>query len=89
LVLECSGLRLDGDAPLFLDVHRVQHLSFHVACFESATSLNQAIGQGGFAMVDVGNDRKISDVIHQRSSASGCGSKIRERKKGASGVDAP
>jgi hypothetical protein len=51
--------------------------------------LNQAIGQGGFAMVDVGNDRKISDVIHQRSSASGCGSKIRERKKGASGVDAP
>jgi hypothetical protein len=46
--------------------------------------LNQAISQRGFAMVDVGNDRKISDVIHQGSSASECGSMIRKRKKGAS-----
>jgi hypothetical protein len=51
--------------------------------------LDQAIGQRGFAMVNVGNDRKISDVIHQATSASVCGSRIRKRKKGASGVDAP
>jgi hypothetical protein len=37
----------------------------------------------------VGNDRKISDVIHQGSSASFGGSMIRERKKGASVSDAP
>jgi hypothetical protein len=51
--------------------------------------LDQAIGQRGFAMVNVGNDRKISDVIHQATSASVCGSMIRKRKKGASGGDAP
>jgi hypothetical protein len=51
--------------------------------------LNQAIGQRGFAMVNVRDDRKISDVIHQASSASVCGSRTRKRKKGASGGDAP
>ena len=30
LVLQRSGLCLDGDAALFLDVHRVQHLRFHL-----------------------------------------------------------
>jgi hypothetical protein len=87
--VERCGLCLDGDAPLFLDVHRVQDLRFHVTRFETATALNQAIGQGGFAVVNVGNDRKISDVIHQTTSASICGSRIRKRKKGASGGDAP
>jgi hypothetical protein len=26
--------------------------------------LDEAVGQGGFTVVDVGNDRKIADVIH-------------------------
>jgi hypothetical protein len=69
-VVQRSGLCLDGDAALFLDVHRVQHLGFHVSGFQTSTTLNQAIGQRGFAMVNVRNDRKISDVIHQRRSAS-------------------
>jgi len=51
--------------------------------------LNQTIGQRGFAMVNVRNDRKISDVIHQAKSESVCGYGIRKRKKGASGGDAP
>ena len=28
-VAQCGGLRLDGDAALALDVHRVEHLRFH------------------------------------------------------------
>jgi hypothetical protein len=51
--------------------------------------LDQAVGQRGFPMVNVGDDRKISDVIHQGSSASRGGSTIQKRKKGASGGDAP
>jgi hypothetical protein len=31
LVLQRSGLRLDGYPTLFLDVHRVEHLGFHLA----------------------------------------------------------
>ena len=70
LVLERRRLGLDGDPALFLDVHRVQHLGFHLARLETATALDQAVGQGGLAMINVRNDRKISDVIHQRGHLS-------------------
>jgi hypothetical protein len=32
--------------------------------------LDQAIREGRFAVVNVGNDGKISDVIHQRRASS-------------------
>ncbi len=70
LVLQRSGLRLDGYPTLFLDVHRVEHLRFHLAFFESAATLDQTIGQRRFAMINVRNDRKISDVLHQRKRLS-------------------
>jgi len=34
----------------------------HLAFFEAATALNQTIGECGFAVVNVRNDRKVSDV---------------------------
>jgi hypothetical protein len=64
LVLKCCCLRLDRDAALALDVHRVEHLRFHLAIAQTSATLDQAIGERGLAMVDVGNDRKISDVVH-------------------------
>jgi hypothetical protein len=57
-------LRLDGDAALALDVHRIEHLGFHFAIGQSAATMDDAIGQGRFAVVDVGDDGKIADVIH-------------------------
>jgi len=33
--------------------------------------LNQSVSQRGFAMIDVGDDRKVSDVVHQREHLSG------------------
>jgi hypothetical protein len=47
LVLQRRGLRLDGDAALFLDVHRVEHLGFHLAVGQAAAALDQAVGQRG------------------------------------------
>jgi len=70
-VLQGSGLGLDGYPTLFLDVHRVEHLRLHLAFFESSTALNETIGQRGFAMIDVGDDRKVSDVVHQSERLSG------------------
>jgi hypothetical protein len=52
--------------PRSLDVHRVQHLGFHLAVGEASAALDQAVRQRGLAMVDVGNDGEITDVIHQR-----------------------
>ena len=65
LVLQRSGLRLDGYPTLFLNVHRVQHLRFHLTVAQSAAALNDAVCQRGFAVVNVRDDRKISDVVHQ------------------------
>ncbi len=64
LVTQRRGLGLDGDAALALDIHRVEHLGFHFTVGKAATQVNDAIGQGRLAMVDVGNDGEITDVIH-------------------------
>jgi len=53
---QCSGLRLNGDAALPLQSHRVQDLGLHLAIGEPATQLNDAISERAFAMVDVGNN---------------------------------
>ncbi len=57
-------LRLDGDAAFALDRIGVEHLGFHLARLQAAAQLDDAVGQGGFAVVDVGNDGEIADVPH-------------------------
>src|SRR5258708_34193804 len=62
LVAEANGLRLDGDAALALDLHAVEHLRAHLALLEAAAALDEAVGKGRFAVVDMGDDRKIADM---------------------------
>src|SRR5260221_1677496 len=62
LVAEADGLRLDGDAALALDLHAVEHLRAHLALLEAAAALDEAVGKGRFAVVDMGDDRKIADM---------------------------
>ncbi len=64
LVVQGRRLRLDGDTALFLDVHRVQHLCLHVALGQASAILDQAVRQGRLAMVNMGNDGKITNVLH-------------------------
>ena len=66
LVLQRGGLRLDGDAALLLDVHRVEHLGLHVALGQAAATLDQAVCQRRLAVVDVRDDGKITDVVHEQ-----------------------
>jgi hypothetical protein len=65
LVFEGRRLGLDGDAALALDVHRIEHLRFHFAVGETTTALDQAVRERALAVVDVGNDGKVADVIHR------------------------
>ena len=62
LVVDPHGLGLDRDATLPLDVHAVEHLRLHIAQRNSLRLLDEAISEGGFAMVDVGDDGEIADV---------------------------
>ncbi len=65
LVAQRGSLRLDGDATLALDVHRVQHLLFHLAIGQAAAQMDDAVCQCGFAVVDVGDDGEITDMLHE------------------------
>ena len=63
LVVEPDRLGLDGDATLTLDIHRIEHLLDHVARRHRSRLLDQAVGEGRLAVVDVRHDREIADVV--------------------------
>ncbi len=63
VVVDADGLGLDGDAPLALQVHAVEHLLAHVALGHGVGHLQDAVGQGRFPVVDVGDYAEIADVV--------------------------
>ncbi len=70
LVMQAHGLGLDGDAALTLDIHIVQHLLGHIALGKTTRRLDQPVGKGGFAMVDMGDDGEVADMVE------GCAGRI-------------
>ena len=61
LVIQANGVGFDRDAALALQVHGVEHLRHHFALRERAGVFQQAVGERGFAVVDVRNDGEIAD----------------------------
>lgn len=62
-IVQRHALGLDGDAPLPFDVHGIEHLLGHLAGTEAAANLDEAVCQGRLAMVDVGDDGEVPDVL--------------------------
>ena len=64
-----DGVGFDGDAAFAFEVHGIEHLGLHFARGEGSGELQQAVGERGFAVVDVRDDREIADVlgIHERA----------------------
>ena len=69
LVIHRDRMRLDGDAALALEIHRVEQLFGHIAGGDGAGAVQQAIRERGLPVIDMGNDTKISYVrcIHEWS----------------------
>ena len=65
-VVEAHGLRLDGDAALALDVHRVEDLLLHLPVGDVAAQLDEPVGERRLAMVDVSDDREVADQVDIR-----------------------
>ena len=63
VVVQAHGLRLDGNAALALDVHRIEHLFHHLALLQPAGRLDQPVGKRGFAVVDMRDDGEIANVF--------------------------
>src|SRR5690606_37583307 len=61
-VFDADGVGLDGDAALALDVHRVEELGLHVAFGHGAGHLDEPVGEGRLAVVDMGDDGAIGDL---------------------------
>ena len=55
-------VQLDGDPALALEVHGVEQLLPHLALLDGAGGLDQPVGQGGLAVVDVGDDAEVADA---------------------------
>ena len=60
-VIEAHGLGLDGDAALALELHIVEHLLFHLTVGQAAGLLDEPVGERRLAVIDMGDDREISD----------------------------
>jgi len=56
-------VELDGDATLPLQVHRVGELLAHEPLLHRAGDLDETVGQGRLAVVDVGDDAEIAGVL--------------------------
>ena len=66
LVGEPHGRRLDGDAALALEVHAVEELRLALPVGQRARRVEQAIGQGRLAVIDVGDDGEVADEAGRR-----------------------
>ena len=62
VVVQRDALRLDGDSSLTLDVERVENLVSHLALRETPTELDKPVGKRRLAVVNVGDDREISNM---------------------------
>ena len=65
VVVQRDALRLDGDAAFALERHRVEHLALHLTGVKPAAELDETVGQRRLAVVDMGDDREIADVLHR------------------------
>ena len=63
LVLEADGPRLDRDALLALEVHRIEDLARHLAPVDRVRQLQQPVGERGLAVIDVGDDREVAQAV--------------------------
>src|SRR6185437_3060615 len=70
LIVKRDALGLDGDAALA--VHGVEHLRLHLALREPAAELNETVGQGRFAVVDMGDNGEITYEPHESDLSRYC-----------------
>ena len=60
-VVEPHRARLDRDSALALEVHRIEELILRLAHRERAGALEDPIGERGLAVIDMRDDRKITN----------------------------
>ncbi len=62
-VEQAHTLRLDGNTPLPLDIHGIEHLTGHLSFRKGPTETNELIGEGRLTMIYVCNNGKIAYIL--------------------------
>ena len=63
-IRQTNRLALDSDTPFPLDIHAIQELVLEFSVAYEVTKLDHSVGQSRFAMINVGDDTEVSNVIH-------------------------
>jgi hypothetical protein len=63
------GRRFDGDPALALEVHVVENLVLKLAFGDGPGPHEKAVGEGGFSVVDMGDDGEIS-YLHNKQNGT-------------------
>jgi hypothetical protein len=58
-------VKFDRDTPLLLKLHVIEHLLGHIPGGNRARQLEDSVRKRRFAMIDVGDDAEISNVLHE------------------------
>ena len=66
LIRQGNGIAFDGYAAFTLDVHGVEDLIPELPFPHHTGVLDQAVGQSGLAVVNMGDDAEVADVGHIR-----------------------
>src|SRR5689334_6794576 len=88
LIMKGHGMGFNSDAPLALEVHRIQNLG---ACFTRSNGpggFQKPISKGGFPVINMGDDGEVpgvrlqvvvpaSELDHYRRWTFGCQSGVR------------
>src|SRR5262249_9493646 len=70
-IFETHRLRLDRDPSLTLDIHGIEDLVDHFTVGQPAGELYEPVGQCGFAVVNVRNNREVADIVDGLSRHAG------------------
>ena len=62
-VVQGNTLGLNRDTTLSLNIHGIKHLRRHFTFTQGSAQLNKAVSQCRLAMVYMGNNGKIPDVV--------------------------
>jgi hypothetical protein len=55
---------LDGYSTFTFQVHVIENLSLHVFALNGFGHLKQSVGQRTLTVVDMGNNAKVTDILH-------------------------
>jgi hypothetical protein len=61
--MQANRVCLDRDAALALEIHRVEHLRFHLTGLKGPGELEEPIGKGRLSVIDMGDNGEIPDEL--------------------------